>query len=86
MSQRNTAGDSGVPYLKDVPLLGSLFKTQKYGNTKTELVLMIVPYIIETDAQAEELTRSLSQRFELLELPQTGQPPVQAVPAVPAQP
>ena len=86
MSQRNTAGDSGVPYLKDVPLLGSLFKTQKYGNTKTELVLMIVPYIIETDTQAEELTRSLSQRFELLELPQTGQPPVQAVPAVPAQP
>ena len=86
MSQRNTAGDSGVPYLKDVPLLGSLFKTQKYGNTKTELVLMIVPYIIETDTQAEELTRSLSQRFELLELPQTGQPPAQAAPAVPAQP
>ena len=30
---------------------------------------MIVPYIIETDNQAEELTRSMAQRFELLELP-----------------
>ena len=85
MSQRDTVGDSGVPYLKDVPVLGNLFKTQKRGNNKTELVLMIVPYIVESDAQAEELTRSLSQRFELLDLPQTGQPPVQVTPSVPVQ-
>ena len=38
-----------------MPVLGNLFKTQKRGNSKTELVLMIVPYIIETDGQAEEL-------------------------------
>lgn len=86
MSQRQTSGNSGVPYLKDVPLLGNLFKTQKRGKTKTELVLMVVPYIIETDTQAEELTRSLSQRFQLLELPQTGQPPVQVTPSVPVNP
>ena len=69
MSQRQTNGNSGVPFLKDVPLVGNLFKTQKQGRNKTELVLMIVPYIIETDNQAEELTRSMAQRFELLELP-----------------
>ena len=69
MSQRQTNGNSGVPFLKDVPLVGNLFKTQKQGRNKTELVLMIVPYIIETDTQAEELTRSMAQRFELLELP-----------------
>ena len=86
MSERQTSGNSGVPYLKDVPLLGNLFKTQKRGRNKTELVLMIVPYIIETDTQAEELSRSLSQRFELLELPETGQPPVQVTPSVPVQP
>ena len=43
---------------------------------------MIVPYIIETDTQAQELTRSLSQRFELLDLPYSSAPP----PAVPVQP
>ena len=86
MSQRQTSGNSGVPFLKDVPVLGNLFKTQKRGNNKTELVLMIVPYIIETDTQAEELTRSLSQRFELLEMPETGQPPVQVTPSVPVKP
>jgi general secretion pathway protein D len=86
MSQRQTTGDSGVPFLKDVPVLGNLFKTQKRGNNKTELVLMIVPYIIETDNQAEELTRSLSQRFELLDLPRAAPPPVPVTPSVPVQP
>ena len=85
MSQRQTAGNSGVPYLKDVPLLGNLFKTQKRGSNKTELVLMIVPYIIETDTQAEELTRSLSQRFELLDLPASGTVPSE-VPVQPSTP
>jgi general secretion pathway protein D len=87
MSQRKTLGDSGVPYLKDVPVLGNLFKTQKQGTNKTELVLMIVPYILETDQQAEELSRSLSQRFELLDLPMSASPPppVPVTPSVPVQ-
>jgi len=86
MSQRQTVGDSGVPYLKDVPVLGNLFKSQKRGRNKTEMILMIVPYIIETDTQAEELTRSLSQRFELLELPLSAPPPVPVTPSVPVRP
>ena len=83
MSQRQTNGNSGVPFLKDVPLLGNLFKTQKQGRNKTELVLMIVPYIIESDNQAEELTRSMAQRFELLELPPATTVPVLVQPSVP---
>lgn len=85
MSQRQTDGNSGIPYLKDVPLLGNLFKTQKRTRNKTELVLMIVPYIIETDTQAEELTRSLSQRFELLDFPPSMTQP-RPVPVVPSEP
>lgn len=81
MSNRETSGNSGVPYLKDVPVLGNLFKTQKRGRNKTEMVLMIVPYIIETDTQADEMTRSLSRRFELLDLPQST-----ALPEIPVQP
>ena len=87
MSQRVTNGNSGIPYLKDVPVLGNLFKSQKRGRNKTELVLMIVPYIIETDNQAQELTRSLAQRFELLELPlSTTQPREREIPVEPSVP
>lgn len=84
MSQKRTDSNGGVPYLKDIPILGHAFKSTTRNNTKTELVLMIVPYIIETDTQAEELTRSLSGRFELLDLPYTRSPDVPVTPSVPA--
>ena len=83
MSQKHTDSNSGVPYLKDIPLLGNAFKSTTRNHNKTELVLMIVPYIIETDTQADELTRSLSQRFELIDLPYTTAPDVPVVPSVP---
>lgn len=81
MSRRATDSDSGVPYLKDIPLLGGLFETNNRRKNKTELVLMIVPYIVESDDQAVGLTRSLESRYELLDLPNNL-----AVPAAPAPP
>jgi general secretion pathway protein D len=78
MSSRETNSDSGVPVLKDVPLLGNLLKSQSKRKSKTELVLMIVPYVVGSDERAAELTRAISDRFELLELaPETGTlPPI----------
>ena len=83
MSERRNQSVSGIPFLKDIPILGNAFKTQVRGNSKTELVLMIVPYIVGNDVEADELTRSLSQRFELLDLPSTAPPPVPVQPSVP---
>ncbi|MBU0482368.1 MAG: type II secretion system secretin GspD [Proteobacteria bacterium] len=41
--------DSGVPFLKDIPILGWFFKYQKEVKDKTELLVMITPYVIETE-------------------------------------
>lgn len=68
MQQSETRDDSGIPWLKDIPVLGHLFKTSGTNTSKTELVVMIVPYIIETDVQAEEVTRALTRRFQTLEI------------------
>ncbi len=38
--------DEGVPYLMDIPLLGSLFKTNSKTKTKTELLIFITPRIL----------------------------------------
>lgn len=75
MSQRHTDGNGGVPYLKDVPLLGNLFRSRSKSGNKTELVLMIVPYIIESDEQATSLSRTIGQRFQMLDLPDMQQGP-----------
>lgn len=83
MSHRLTNSDSGIPFVKDVPLLGNLFKTQTHRKNKTELVLMIVPYIVGSDQRARELTDAISNDLELLQLPAPLAPGV-PVPA-PAQ-
>ena len=42
----DTEGNSGVPYLMDIPLLGWLFKSNTKTKTKTELLIFITPRII----------------------------------------
>jgi len=69
MSNRQTESDNGIPGLKDIPLIGRLFKSTSRSNTKTELVVMIVPYIIETGEQAEAITRAVTSQLENLSVP-----------------
>jgi len=56
ISNNNTSSDSGVPLLKDIPGIGSLFKTENHNNSKTELIILITPYIINDDFEAEAVT------------------------------
>ena len=73
MSERNTNTTGGIPYIKDIPVVGNLFKNSTKRKLKTELVLMIVPYIIESDQRSDEVTRAIVDRLELLELPSLPQ-------------
>lgn len=38
---------SGVPYLKDVAVLGQLFRSRDYQNAETELVIIVTPYLVD---------------------------------------
>jgi len=40
--------DDGVPFLMDIPFIGSLFKTNNKTKTKTELLIFITPRILGT--------------------------------------
>lgn len=70
MSTRQTDSDSGVPFVKDVPVLGNLFKSKSRKKNKTELVVLIVPYIIENDEHATAVSRAIVDQAELLDLQQ----------------
>ena len=54
--------NSGVPFLKDIPLLGYLFKKQTTSKTRTELAIFITPYIVRTDAEADALFERARER------------------------
>lgn len=41
--------ETGVPYLRNIPLLGWLFKSKTLRSTKNELIVFLTPRIINTD-------------------------------------
>lgn len=43
----------GFPVLKDVPVLGQLFRSRDYQRKQTELVIFITPYIVRPMARAQ---------------------------------
>jgi len=57
----------GVPKLKDVPLIGNLFKTESYGRDRSELVMLIVPYIVGSNEEAQAITEAFRQRLSIEE-------------------
>lgn len=50
---------SGVPLLKDLPLIGALFGSSSWRTVETELFLFLTPHVLETDADAEAATKSV---------------------------
>ncbi len=56
--------DSGIPFLKDIPLLGNLFKRQSVTRQRTELVIFVTPYVIRSDADADRVRERLRDHFE----------------------
>lgn len=49
-----TKNNSGVPFLKDVPLIGSAFQNNRVTGERTELLLLITPYIVRGDEDMAE--------------------------------
>ncbi len=45
--QRNAKGDSGWPMLKDIPLMGYLFKADSKEDSMEEVLIFITPHILQ---------------------------------------
>ena len=72
-----------VPFLGDIPVLGALFRSRRFQNNETELVVFVTPHAVDkhTLAQAESMLRA-RQRLE--DVPRATEPDLAAVPGLPA--
>jgi general secretion pathway protein D len=52
-------GNQGIPWLKDVPILGALAGTQNNSRQRTELLLLLTPHVIRDQADIRTLTQDL---------------------------
>ena len=63
IARDESKSDAGVPYLKDIPGLGALFRSNNFTSKQTELLVMITPYVVNDDYEAEELTQAIQHTF-----------------------
>lgn len=59
---QKTKSSSGIPFLKDIPVLGYAFGGHGSNNNKTELLIAITPHVLKTREQADALTQEFAQR------------------------
>jgi general secretion pathway protein D len=61
ISSTTSKGQTGVPILGRLPFIGKLFNTDSDSQDRTELMIMIIPYVLNSPDEAERLTDELQQ-------------------------
>src|SRR5947208_616071 len=56
-------GNSGIPVLKDIPVLGSLVSSQTNARQRTELLVLITPRVVRDQRDARALTEDLRNQL-----------------------
>lgn len=60
----DTKGNSGIPYLKDIPVLGTLFGAANDTRDRTELLVFLTPHVIRSTAESSSVTNGLSKQLD----------------------
>ncbi len=70
--------ESGVPLLKEMPLLGNLFSGTNNSRGRTELLVLLTPHVVRNAADAQAITDELRRSIA------TVKPIARPTPSVPA--
>jgi general secretion pathway protein D len=54
---------SGIPILHTLPLIGPLFGTRSDNTARTELIMLLTPYVISNNLEAQDITQSMERQF-----------------------
>ena len=62
-----SSGDTGVPGIASLPVIGRLFRSDSYQEDRTELMIMVIPYVVTDYEEGWELTERMKEQLELHE-------------------
>ena len=65
ISEGQSRGRSGTPGLARVPVVGRLFRADSFQKDRTELIVMVIPYVIADHRQGRDLTDQIRSQLEL---------------------
>ena len=56
-------GNTGIPFLKDIPIIGTMFSTQSKSRMREELLVLITPHVVHDQRDARALTEDLRSQL-----------------------
>ena len=65
IANSRSGGQAGVPVLGQIPLLGRLFRSDSLQDDRTELLIMVIPYVVASHEEGSALTEELKQQLDL---------------------
>jgi general secretion pathway protein D len=63
ISRSRSTGKTKIPVLGDIPLVGAAFQSRTASSTRTELLMLITPYVVEDASQARAITDAIQATF-----------------------
>jgi general secretion pathway protein D len=64
MRRTETSGNSGIPYFKDIPVIGGLFGAQNNERDRTELLIFLTPRVVRSPSAAVAVTEDLRKALD----------------------
>lgn len=64
IAEASNDDQEGVPYLMDVPVLGPLFRSTTSRKRRTELIILITPFVVRDRDEARSVTEDFRRRVE----------------------
>jgi len=61
MQSHTKLSQNQLPWLGDVPVIGSLFKSQSYQKDETELVVIVTPRLVQPSSPSQHIATPLDQ-------------------------
>lgn len=66
--ENSSLGDSGVPVLHKIPVIGSLFGTTTTESRRTELLVIITPRALYNESELRQVSDEMREQVRFLEL------------------
>ncbi|HEY2775742.1 MAG TPA: hypothetical protein VGK20_17000, partial [Candidatus Binatia bacterium] len=64
IAEANNDDREGVPYLMDIPVLGRLFRSDTSSKRRTELIVLITPFVVRDRDEARSVTADFRRRVD----------------------
>jgi len=72
ISENKSDRESGVPFLKDMPVLGGIFRSTSDTFRRTELLVLLTPKAVRDQGEARAVTKEFRERLKELEAIRPG--------------